>query len=143
MTTMVITVSMDGILKFWHDNVLFRALLHVATTQTWVWLWKLNLIYANALLQSIKIDFGHAFILIVNIYSEMNFCPCFKDYLFSKNAFRCHSIWQNPWVKNSKTNCSDIFRTAFGSTEALLKYSFSSKRYNLAVYDYIWSGNQP
>jgi hypothetical protein len=37
----------------------FCALLE--TMQTWVWVWKSNLIYAIALLQSIEIDFAHVY----------------------------------------------------------------------------------
>jgi hypothetical protein len=82
-------------------------------------------------------------ILIVKIYSQMKFFSCFRIYFFSQNASRCHCIWQTPWMKNSKMNCSDISRTAFRNTEAVLKFSLSSKRHNLTVYIHIVSENRP
>ena len=127
MTTMVMTVCMDRVLKFWHLNVLCRACFVSNNANLSI---SLEIKFRCSCL-SHKNRFWTC-ILIVNMYSQMYFIPCFRNYLFKK---KIHSIaivsgklheWKIPErdVKQFKTNCSDISRTVFGSTEALLKHLF-------------------
>jgi hypothetical protein len=142
MTTMVMRVCMDGVLKFWHGNVLCSACFVSNNANLSISL-EIKL-RCNCFVTVHKNRFCTC-ILIVNMYSQMIFFHALEIIYFHKIHFHCHYIsgklheWKIPerGVKQFKTNCSDISRTVFRSTEALLKHSFSSIHYNLTVHYYI------
>jgi hypothetical protein len=137
MTTMVMAVCMDRVLKYWHDNVLCRACF-VSNNANLSISFEIKF-RCNCFVAVHKNRFCTC-ILIVNMYNQMVFSHALEIIYFQK----MHSVaivsdklheWKIPErdVTQFKTNCSDISRTAFGSTEALWKHSLSSIRYNLTV----------
>jgi hypothetical protein len=119
MTTMVMTVCVDRVLTFWNDNPcvevpsstwkhleIIRNRLEVFGSDSefqilplcsllWFVSWYLPF-RCNCFVAVYKNRFCTC-ILIVNTYSQTNFILCFRNYLFSKNVFRYHWIWQTEW----------------------------------------------